>query len=144
MKLPVSFAAFDAVVAQLKDANALVVRMSENFRAATEQNEGHVIRILENHAGEVARCEKRYADLMASYRMLKLQGAVESAPTPKPDIKPVDPVEQAIRTATAGMDAEVNAAVRAKVAEARKTEMSDDEIIANIKRGSRPAEEMAS
>jgi hypothetical protein len=142
------------LLAQLAAARELIARMGENHRAvmirlgddhrrAMEAMEGHVVRILENHEIEVDRAERRYADLMASYRLMKLQGAVEAPAPPRVEPKPIDAVEAAIREECAGKDAAVAAAMRKQVAVDRAMGMKEEEIIRLIRRGERPAEESA-
>lgn len=149
MKSPwVSRDAFEAVVRQLHDANALIRSMAAEHHLQLvnchAMAEGHSVRVLENAQAEADRAEKRYADLMASYRMLKLQGAVEQAQPQRVEPAPVDPVDQAIREECRGKPPEVARQMREQVKIDRANSMDDEKIIANIRRGSRPAEEMAS
>lgn len=96
------------------------------------------------HEREQVRAETRYADLMSSYRLLRLQGFSDPTATPKPFEAPKqDPVTMAINRASRG-DPELRRVMMAKVAETRreKPDITDVEIVDQINRGHRPAEEM--
>lgn len=133
----VSRFAFDALVLQFTGAHQLI-------RDTASRHEREMAQCHATFDAEMDRAEKRFSDLMASYRLLKLQGFTEAAPPPpKAEPRIVDPVENAIRAACAGKDANVYAAMRAQVAADRANDVPPEQIIANIHRGSRPAEEEA-
>lgn len=142
----VSLRAHLAVIAQLKEAHALIGRMAQ-LRAkevsdVRAQCDAHAVRLLENARTNEERADRRYADLMASYRQLKLVGAVEVVPPPKIEPPPVDKVDQAILRYA--RDASLIPGMRQRAADERAKGTSDEEIVNMIRRGSRPAEEMAS
>jgi hypothetical protein len=98
------------------------------------------------HEAEITRykaSDERYADLLSKYHQLKVQGF--SAPAPQPVIPtrpPVDPVVSAVNAACAGKDAAVRQAALKQIAIDRMAALSDDVIIARIRRGNRPMDDM--
>lgn len=81
------------------------------------------------------------ADLLGKYHQLKLQGFASPGPVQPIDPPAVDPVMQAVNSATAGRDAKVRAMALRQVATDRQAELSDEEIIMRIQRGNRVEEE---
>ena len=76
-----------------------------------------------------AKAEAKYADLLARYHMLRLQGAVDVVPVaPAPR---VDPVTAAIARA-AGGDPELRAMMEAQAVADRQRGKSDGDIISAI------------
>ncbi len=115
MKLPwVSRALYEQVVADY----ALAERWFLGEREANEKWQTAAV--------------KHYDDLLARYHMLKLQGFAE--PTPQPTITRI--------IATFALRI-IRGAMLNQVALFRVAKLSDDEIIARIQRGNRPADEIA-
>lgn len=124
-------------VRQSNDVN--MENMASCARALDHRDE--VIRRLETTAErEAIRSEARYADLMVSYRMLRLQGftPAPAEPVARPEEKP-DPVMAAINAVA--RDAKTRAAAIRQVEIDRAAKLTDVEIIQRIHRGNRPAEE---
>ena len=99
---------------------------------------------LEHFTKESERAEARYADLMASYRLLKLQGFVEQ-PIPRGTSHgegKIDPIQAAINRAARG-DPALKRQMLAQLEIDRAAKLNDVEILQRIERGNRPAEEMA-
>ena len=87
------------------------------------------------HEGACERAERRYADLMASYRMLKLQGASEPAPTPAPREKPQPDIVKAAISRKCGRNKELRRHMEAQVEADRAAGVSDPEIALRIEQG---------
>ena len=83
------------------------------------------------------KAEAKYADLLARYHMLRLQGAVDVVP-PAP-VKAVDRVSAAIAVA-AGGDPELRAMMEAQAVADRQEGKSDGDIIAAIYLGQSAAD----
>ncbi len=109
------------------------------WRGRAESSAAQVL-VHQEHASATG---KRYDDLLARYHMLKLQGFAEPTPQPTITTPTVDPVTQAVNAACAGKDSKVRGAMLNQVALFRVAKLSDDEIIARIQRGNRPADEIA-
>ncbi len=94
------------------------------------------------HEKDIVRAESRYADLMVSYRMLRLQGFTPppAEPVASPAEKP-DPVLAAVNAAA--KDAKTRTLMLRQVEIDRNADLTDVEIIQRIQRGNRPAEEIA-
>lgn len=132
-------------------------RLSEDLRKAVRESEWFKTQVTaandrlyeagaasraesDRHERDMVRSEARYAELMASYRMLKLQGAHEPVAIPTLPEPKVDPVMAAVNAKAP--DAKTRASMLRQVERDRKAELSDEEIIMRINRGNRPAEEV--
>lgn len=101
-------------------------------------------RLAQMNAEEAAkheeRAEKRYADLLAKYQQLRLQGAVEHVPiTPPPRAEP-DACVRAINEKCRGLPPAVRTGMLAQLAADRAAQMSEVEILSRITNGV-PADE---
>lgn len=95
----------------------------------------------ERHEQEMVRAETRYADLMVSYRMLRLQGFTPAPAEPVArEVEKPDPVLAAINAVA--RDSKTRAAAIRQVEIDRAAKLTDVEIIQRIQRGNRPAEEI--
>lgn len=108
-----------------------------------EQLERNTVRALDFASARAERAEKQYDDLMARFTMLKLQGFAEPTPTVTMPTAAIDPVFHAINVASAGKDARVRRGMIAQAAADKAASVPQEEIIARIQRGNRPAEEVA-
>lgn len=131
--------------ADAQQARALrAEELLDAIRAERIAEREHFARVLDAersaHERDMVRSEVRYAELMASFLSLRLQGATE--PTPAPVVKPVkvDPVLQAIDAKAP--DAKTRAQMLRQVAIDRKADLPEAEIVARIHRGNRPAEDV--
>lgn len=129
MKLPwVSRAEYDLVMAQ---------RDSEHEAAREARVE------YEYALNNERKWEKRFADLLARYHQLKLQGF--TAPPAEPTAtapSPIDPIVMALNEASKG-NPHLRAAGMRQAAFDKAAGLSVEEIISRIQRGNRPAEEVA-
>lgn len=90
---------------------------------------------------EVVRAEARYADLMASYRMLRLQGYADpSAIVPMAAVE-VDQIEEAVTRASRGMPSAMRAGMLARARKEAET-MPVEVVVARITQGHRPMDEL--
>lgn len=104
-----------------------------------ERQHADTLRLCALWSDRLIESERRYSELMASYRMLRVQGHAEPAPSPVlPTTPPVDPVLSAINRMAP--DARTRASMLRQVSIDRRNELSDEEIIRRIEHGSRPAE----
>lgn len=164
MRLPfVSRAAFEIALtrADSEHENAQVLRKTiadialtadraeERCATVSEAAERHIATldmILKTtearHEREMLASEARYAELMASYRLLRLQGAQIEPPKPTMGEAPApDPVLAAVNAKAP--DIRTRATMLEQVAKDRAGGVPDPEIILRINRGSRPAEDLA-
>lgn len=101
------------------------------------------VQMAEMWAAEAGRWRSAHDDLLSRYHALKLHGFAE---IPAPTITPLperDPVMLAVNQACAGKDIRVRKAMLEQVAIDRAAQKTDADIVANILRGSRPAEDVA-
>lgn len=163
MRLPfVSRAAFDLALTRadsehenaqglrrtVADLGASLDRAEQRSVSITEAAERHVstldliLKTAEaRHEREMIASEARYSELMASYRMLRLQGAQVQQAEPSMTIEAPDPVLAAVNAKAP--DIRTRASMLAQVAIDRSNGVPDPEIILRITRGSRPAEDLA-
>lgn len=116
-------------------------RLTAEANALARYSDGQILDLQERIIG----WQKRYDDLLARYHMLKLQGfGAESIPAnPTQNRIPIDPVMLAVNEACAGKDVKVRKAMLAQVKRDREaTKLTDEQIIARIHRGSRPADDL--
>ena len=117
-------------------------RMEEAFARENTVAARFMERMAADHEKQMVASETRYADLMASYRLLILNGAKPkpAEPTSTPIEKP-DPVQAAINARAPA--AKTRKLMEAQVRLDRSMDLTDPEIIARIERGNRPAEDFA-
>lgn len=86
--------------------------------------------------------EARYADLMTSYRQLRLQGYADPASIPPVAVVAEDPIEQAVMRASKGMPSVTRAEMLARAREEAKTQPVEI-VVQRIQQGHRPMDEFA-
>lgn len=95
-----------------------------------------------SHDHEMVRGEARYAELMTSYRQLRLQGYVETPVVSHVHAdSPIDPIEAAINLASRGKTMDVRQAM-SRQAEMDRKLMTVEQVVLRIQQGSRPADDM--
>lgn len=89
---------------------------------------------------EMIRSEARYADLMVSYRMLRLQGYSDPAAVQPVPVEAADPIADAVTLASKGMPPAMRAAMLAAARQDAKT-MPVEIVVQRVTQGHRPMDE---
>lgn len=117
---------------EAKDREIRNVMQAFNEIAAEMRRDG------DRHEREAIRAETRYADLMVSYRMLRLQG---HTPAPEPvAVVPEKPDPILVAINSVARDAKTRAAAIRQAQIDKDAGLTPVEIIQRIQRGNRPAE----
>lgn len=122
--------------ARLNEANAKqALDQAQRWQALYEASQA-------SRESDMVRAEARYADLMSSYRMLRMKGF--EPPPPEQVVGPVAPVDIVLAAVNAhAPDAKTRKMMLRQVEIDRGMQLTDVEIIQRIQRGNRPAEEIA-
>lgn len=112
-------------------------------RSLLEAIEAHHARAVTMLLSRITESDQRYKDLLSKYHQLTLQGYALPTAGPTPPARPLpDPVMQAVNAACGGKDVAVRQAALKQVAIDRVARLTDDQIIARIRRGNRPMDDM--
>jgi hypothetical protein len=109
------------------------------YAAALADRDQAIVQLRASHDREMVRAETRYADLMASYRLLRVQG--HTAPPAPLVLDPSDPIEDAVTAASKGMSVAMRSAMLAQARKEAET-MPVEVVVQRITQGHRPMDEL--